>query len=75
MACQACLYPSRSASGKGQYVNAESWLVCPDGLAINPVCASHAEIIVAEFRDLLGQSWTTEPIYHEHGGNLTVDRK
>lgn len=59
-ACHTC-----ANQKKPRYFNAKSWLVCPDGLAIQAVCDEHGAAVIAEFREKLGERWTLQPIFHE----------
>jgi hypothetical protein len=46
------------------------WLIHPDGTR-NPggyVCQTHADEILSEYRDKLGESWSTVPIVQESVG-------
>lgn len=60
-ACRTCADQKRAS---GPLVDAENWLVCPDGLAIRAECELHGPAIIAEFREKLGQRWTLHPIHH-----------
>lgn len=56
-------------NGLRQDHQAEGWLCSPEGRRIVATCRAHAEIVIAEYREKLNQTWTfeTAPNRREHG--------
>lgn len=67
--------PYACSCGLKPHGNAEVWLVCPDGLAIQPVCRAHGEAVVAEYSEKLGEVWRLEPLYHDEPHRCTKARE
>ena len=66
VACHVC-----ANDRNAKRFNASSYLVCPDGLAIQAVCKEHGESIVRELAEKVGETWTLHPIHHSDKADRT----
>ena len=56
-------------TGQPQVHPADGWLLSPDGIRITEMCRAHADGVIAEYREALGEEWGFAP----HGADETKD--
>jgi hypothetical protein len=54
---------SHCTDGRGERheVAPDVWLISPEGHRIGTMCQMHADEVIAEYRNKLGEVWSTEP--------------
>ncbi len=51
----------RDGKGERHNVEAEGEIISPEGQALGFMCKAHAERVIAEYKEKLGEGWTFRP--------------